>query len=75
MAGNGGGRLPCCSRHVQSQGACRAWCNGDPSTECGYNNTNVGDVTQQNLGNDLDTAYIMLPEQDVTAQRPWTGAG
>eukprot|EP00730_Choanoeca_flexa_P013337 TRINITY_DN5212_c0_g1_i2.p1 TRINITY_DN5212_c0_g1~~TRINITY_DN5212_c0_g1_i2.p1 ORF type:complete len:656 (+),score=135.69 TRINITY_DN5212_c0_g1_i2:31-1998(+) len=51
----------------------RSWCNGDRDTECGFNNTNVGDVTQQNLGNDLDTAYILLPIQDVKAQRPWKG--
>ncbi|KAA0159782.1 hypothetical protein FNF28_05692 [Cafeteria roenbergensis] len=34
---------------------------------------NVGDVSQQNLGNDLDTAYVPLPADLVRAERPWQG--
>jgi hypothetical protein len=47
----------------------RSWCNGNRSLDA----ANVGDVTQQNLGNDLDTSYVLLSSQDAAAQSPWQG--
>lgn len=34
---------------------------------------NVGDITQQNLLNDLDAAYLLLPLNIAKQQRPWQG--
>ena len=42
----------------------RAYCAGNRSLDA----VNVGDITQQNLGNDLDTAYLFPPLADVRAE-------
>lgn len=47
----------------------RAACGGNRSLEA----VNALDVTQQNLGNDLDSAYVLLPQQEAVRQRPWQG--
>jgi len=47
----------------------RSHCAGNRSLDA----VNVGDVSQQNLGNDLETAYVPLPSSAVAAQRPWAG--
>ena len=39
---------------------------------------NVGDITQQNMGNDLDTAYLLLSSTDARLQAEaggWAGGG
>lgn len=47
----------------------RAYCAGNTSLDA----ANVGDITQQNLGNDLDTAYLLLPLAQVKNKKPWLG--
>jgi hypothetical protein len=47
----------------------RAFCAGNRSLSA----VNVGDITQQNLGNDLDTAYLLPPMEAVRAEA--TGVG
>ncbi len=42
----------------------RSFCAGNRS----LNAVNVGDITQQNLGNDLDTAYLFPSLADVRAE-------
>lgn len=51
----------------------RSWCNSD--THRSLVSVNVGDVTQQNLGNDLDSAYLLLPTDAVRAEAKagWRG--
>jgi hypothetical protein len=44
----------------------RSWCASP--TNRSLQSVNVGDVTQQNLGNDLDAAYLLLPIDDVRAE-------
>ncbi len=46
----------------------RSFCAGNTSLDA----VNVGDVTQQNLVNDLDTAYMWLP-MDELSSGPWVG--
>jgi hypothetical protein len=47
----------------------RSHCAGNTSADA----VNVGDISQQNYGNDLDTAYVPLSDADTRAQRPWSG--
>ena len=42
----------------------RVFCAGNRSLQA----VNVGDITQQNLGNDLDTAYLFPSLADVRAE-------
>lgn len=46
-----------------------SYCAGNTS----LNAVNVGDITQQNLLNDLDSAYLLLSLNDTLHQRPWMG--
>ena len=49
----------------------RSFCAGNTSLFA----SNVGDITQQNLGNDLDTAYCLLNLEDTRAEaaKGWRG--
>eukprot|EP00039_Didymoeca_costata_P030882 m.31913 g.31913 ORF g.31913 m.31913 type:complete len:681 (+) comp8360_c0_seq1:75-2117(+) len=49
----------------------RSFCSGNRSLSA----INIGDITQQNLGNDLDTAYLFLDLDDTRAQAAtdWKG--
>eukprot|EP00729_Bicosta_minor_P021088 gene21088-34056_t len=49
----------------------RSHCEGNTSLSA----VNVGDVTQQNLGNDLDDAYLLLHPSDARAQMARAAAG
>ena len=49
----------------------RSYCAGNTSLAA----VNVGDVTQQNLGNDLDDAYLLLPPAAARAQMAPAGPG
>jgi hypothetical protein len=40
----------------------------DPSANRSLYSVNVGDISQQNMGNDLDTAYIFLPLEQAKAE-------
>lgn len=49
--------------------------SSDTSTNKSIYSVNIGDITQQNLGNDLDTAYPLLPIAETKAEvlRGWAG--
>lgn len=47
----------------------RAYCSGNHS----LSSANIGDTSQQNLGNDLDTGYLFLSLNETQNQRPWMG--
>jgi hypothetical protein len=49
----------------------RSHCAGNTSLFA----VNVGDVTQQNLGNDLDDAYLLLPPEAALAQMAAAAGG
>jgi hypothetical protein len=49
----------------------RSYCAGNTSLSA----VNVGDVTQQNLGNDLDFAYLLLPPGAARAQMTKAAGG
>ena len=47
----------------------RSFCAGNTSLDA----VNVGDITQQNYGNDLDSGYAFLDIKSAQAQKPWKG--